>query len=118
MREIEFCVSASGRCPVHEFLDGLPTKQARKIWTVLEMVGALDPVPAQYLKKLTGTDGLWEVRAQQGGRAFRLLCFFAGARLVVLVSGFVKKTEEVPLHEIRLAQQRRHDYWERNRTNG
>lgn len=118
MREIEFYRSGSGRCPVQEFLDGLPTKQARKVWSVLDTVGSLDVVPMQFLKKLAGTDGLWEVRAQQGGRAFRLLGFFAGTRLVVLVSGFVKKTEEVPLHEIALAQRRRRDYWERNRTNG
>jgi phage-related protein len=118
MRDVEFYVTASGRCPVQEFLDGLPTKAARKIWAVLNMVGSLDVVPVQYLKKLSGTGGLWEVRAQQGGRAFRLLGFFAGARLVVLVSAFVKKTEDTPLHEIALAQQRRRDHRERNRTDG
>ena len=118
MREIVLYRSASGRCPVQEFLDGLSTKQARKVWSVLDTVGSLDVIPAQFLKKLAGTNGLWEVRAQQGGRAFRLLGFFAGSRLVVLVSGFVKKTEELPLHEIALAQRRRRDYWERNGTNG
>jgi phage-related protein len=118
MREIEFYVSGSGRCPVQEFLDSLPTKQARKIWTVLGMVRTMDFVPAEYLKKLTGTGDLWEVRAQHSGCAFRLLGFFQSGRLVVLVSGFVKKTEDVPVHEIALAQRRRRDYWERNRRNG
>jgi phage-related protein len=118
MRDVAFYVTASGRCPVLDFIEGLPTKSGEKILRVVDLVRQLDVVPPQYLKKLAGTGDLWEVRAQYGGRAFRLLGFFQSGRLVVLVSGFVKKTEEVPAHEIALAQWRRRDYWERNRRNG
>jgi phage-related protein len=117
MREIRFYVTASGRRPALDFIKGLPEKQGHKVLKVLDAVRHTE-VPAQYLKKLKGTGDLWEVRAQFGGDAFRLLGFFETGRLVILVSGFVKKTEEVPAQEIDLAQKRRRDYWERNPRNG
>jgi phage-related protein len=118
MRDVEFYVTVSGRCPVLDFIEALPEKQGRKVLRVLDAVRQTEMVPAQYLKKLKGTGDLWEVRAQSGGDAFRLLGFFESGRLVILVSGFIKKTEEVPAQEIALAQRRRRDYWERNPRNG
>jgi phage-related protein len=70
----------------------------------------MERVPAHYFKKLTGTEDLWEVRAQQGGDRFRLLGFFDSSRLVVLVSGFAKKTDRVPRQEMMLAEERKRDY--------
>lgn len=118
MREIEFYVSATGRCPALEFIEALPESAANKVAKVLETVRLMERIPEQYLKKLAGTGGLWEVRAQHGGNAYRLLGFWSGRRLVVLVSGFVKKTDQVPAREIAVAQQRRRDYLEREQNDG
>jgi phage-related protein len=76
-------------------------------------VEEMERVPAQCFKKLSGTEDLWEVRAQHGGDTFRLLGFFDGPQLVVMVSGFVKKTEKVPRQELALAEERRRDYLSR-----
>lgn len=116
MREIRFYRSVSGRSPVEEFLGSLSAKQAQKVTWVLKLIRDLDVVPAQYLKKLAGTDEIWEVRAEYGGDTFRLLGFFDGPRLVVLAHGFVKKTDKVPQKEIKQAEERRRDYL--NRKNG
>jgi phage-related protein len=110
VREIRFYRSSSGRSPVEEFLDSLSGKQAQKVVWALRLVEQMERVPAQYFKKLTGTEDLWEVRAQHGGDTFRLLGFFDGPRLVVLVSGFAKKTDKVPRQELALAQARRRNY--------
>lgn len=118
MREIEFYRTASGRCPVQEFIHALPGDAADRVANALEATREMERVPERYLKKLSGTGGLWEVRARHGGNAYRLLGFFEGGRLVVLVSGFAKKTEEVPAREIALAQQRRRDYQERKLSDG
>jgi phage-related protein len=118
MCEIELYQTQTGRCPVMEFLEQAPKAAADKVAKVLDAVRQMERVPEQYLKKLSGTRGLWEVRAQHGGNAYRLLGFWSGRRLVVLLSGFVKKTEEVPAREIALAQQRRRDYLERNQRDG
>jgi phage-related protein len=79
-------------------------------------VEELERVPEQYLKKLTGTEDLWEIRAQQGGDAFRLLGFFDGADLVVLVSAFAKKSQKTPAQEIARATERKRDYLSRRPT--
>jgi phage-related protein len=112
VREVQFYRTQSGGCPVEEFLDTLTGKQAQKVIWVLRLVEQLDPVPVQYLKKLVGTDGLWEARAQHGGDTFRLFGFFEGPQFWV-VSGFAKKTEKVPRQEIELAEARRQDYLSR-----
>jgi phage-related protein len=112
VREVQFYRTAAGDCPVEEFLDALTGKQAQKVVWVLRLMEQLDPVPAQYFKKLTGTEGLWEVRAQHGGDTFRLIGFYDSPWFVV-VSGFAKKTEKTPRQEIDVASARRQDYLSR-----
>ncbi len=113
MRTIEFYRTSSGSCPVEEFLDGLTDQQAQKVAWVLRLVERIDRVPEQYLKKLVGTDQLWEIRIQAGGQSYRLLGFFDGAVLLILTSGFVKKQQKTPRKEIELAERRRTEYLER-----
>ena len=113
MREINFYRTASGRCPVEEFLDSLSEKKAEKILWVLRLVKELDPVPKQYFKLLTNTDSIWEVRVQLGSDIFRLLGFFAKSQLVILTNGFAKKTQKTPQQEITLAETRKKDYFNR-----
>lgn len=97
---------------MEEFLDGLNAKQAQKVLWVLRAVRELPQVPKQYFKKLEGTADLWEVRAEFGGDAFRLLGFWDAGRLVILTNGFAKKTPE---REIALAEQRKREYLNRRR---
>ena len=72
-------------------------------------------VPVPYLKKLEGTDGLWEVRTEFGGDAFRLLGFWEAGRMIILTNGFAKKTQKTPERELALAEQRRRDYLNRRK---
>lgn len=113
MREIYFYRTASGECPVEDFLAGLGPKQARKVVWVLRAVKELPRVPEQYFKKLEGTQGLWEVRANFGGDTFRLLGFWDTGQFIVLTNAFAKKTQKVSGHELALAEQRRRDYLNR-----
>ncbi len=113
MRKIAFYATLSGRCPVQEHLDGLPDKAVQKVVWVLRVIRDLERVPANYLKKLAGTDDIWEVRVDVGHNTFRLLGFFAGRELFVLTSSFQKKTQETPQAEIRLAEERKADYTRR-----
>jgi phage-related protein len=116
VREIRFYRTAEGRCPVEEFLDSLGPKQAQKVLWVLRAVDELPRVPEQYFKKLVGTDGLWEIRADLGGDAFRLLGFFDDGRLIILTNGFAKKTRKTPPRELELAAARRAEHLKRKRT--
>jgi phage-related protein len=113
MRTIKFYRTENGRCPVEDFLDSLSDKHAQKISWVLRLVERMDRIPGQYLRKLVGTEGLWEVRVQIAGRSYRLLGFFDGANLLVLTSGFSKKERKTPPREIELAEARRTEYLQR-----
>ncbi len=115
VREIIFYRTRGGSCPVEEFLDSLPAKQARKIAWVLQIIETIPMVPVQYFKKLEGTDNIWEVRVDFGNDAFRLLGFMDEGNLVILASGFAKKSQKTPTAEIRLAEQRKRDYFSRGR---
>lgn len=113
MREVRFYRSPTGHCPAQEFLDSLSGKQAQKVVWVLRLVEELESVPAQYLKKLGGTEDLWEIRAQHAGDTFRMLGFLEPPGVLVLTSGFAKKSEKLPRREIEVAETRRREYLKR-----
>lgn len=115
MREISFYKAITGRSPVEEFLDTLTGKQAQKVAWVLRLIEEIDKVPAQYFKKLPGTEDIWEIRVQMGGDIVRLLGFLYGERFVVLTNGFAKKTRKTPPKEIDLAEQRKREYLYRSK---
>jgi len=79
------------------------------IWTfrVIENIGQ---VPEDYLKHIEGTDGLYEIRVQQGSDIFRIFCFFDEGKLVVLANGFQKKTQKTPKSEIEKAINIKQEY--------
>ncbi len=113
MKQINFYRTNSGRCPVEEFLDSLSGKQAQKVVWVLQLIEDLDHIPKHYFKKLVNTDDIWEVRIQFGGNIFRLLGFLDGDELLILTSGFAKKTQKTPRQQIATAEKRKRDYLNR-----
>ena len=114
-REIIFYETASGSCPVEEFLESLAPKQAQKTSWVLRLIEELPTIPSSYLKKLVNTDDIWAVRVVAGNNIFRLLGFFDGPKLVVLNHAFQKKTQKTPPKAIKIAEARKKDYFERRK---
>ena len=115
MREISFYRTASGHCPVEQFLDSIAARQAAKVTWTLHLIEELEFVPRQYFKKLVNTDDIWEIRVNIGRDAFRLLSFFDGPNLVVLNHAFAKKTRKTPKSDLHLAEQRKRDYFRRKK---
>jgi len=72
------------------------------IWT-LELIQELERIPETYLKHIESTEGLFEIRIQQGSDIFRIFCFFDQGKLIVLANGFQKKTQKTPRQEIERA---------------
>jgi phage-related protein len=115
VRKVIFYRTAAGICPVEDFLDSLPAKAARKVTWVLKLLEDIYIVPAEYFKKLHGTDGIWECRVTFGSNSYGVLCFFAGNDLVVLTHGFAKKSQKTPAKEISRAEAYKKDYLERRK---
>lgn len=115
MKTIEFYKTSSGKCPVEEFLDKLTDAQTTKITWVLKLIRELDRVPKKYFKKLTSTDGIWEIRIELGSDTFRILGFMYHNNLIVLTNSFQKKSKKTPPCEISLAEKRKKDYLRRSK---
>ena len=108
-----FYKTASGECPVREFLDSLPGRDAQKVVWVLRLLEELDVLPATYFKKLHGSEEIWECRIQLGSAAYRVFCFFTGRSVVILTHGMRKKVRKTPRREIERAENFRTDYLRR-----
>ncbi len=113
MREIDFYETAFGKIPGVDFLDSIPGKSAQKVTWVLQLIEELKFVPSQYLKKLKNTDDIWEVRIIYSGDIYRLLGFFESEEKLIITNGFCKKTQKTPLNEIKLAEKRKKDFFNR-----
>lgn len=79
------------------------------IWT-LELIQELERVPETHLKHIENTNGLYEIRVQQGSDIFRIFCFFDQGQLILLANGFQKKTQKTPRKEIEKAIKIKNEY--------
>ena len=78
-------------------------------WTIL-LLRTLKIIPDKFLKKLSNTDGLWEIRVSAGNGIFRIFCFFDKGNIIILLSGFQKKTQKTPKKEIKRAEKLINEY--------
>lgn len=77
------------------------------IWT-FDLIEDIEKVPGKYLKHID--DGIYEVRVKHGSNIYRAFGFFDGGKLVVVLNGFVKKSQKTPRNEIKLAKRIRKEY--------
>ncbi len=91
--------------PVKQFIDSLSSKQHAKIFRILlyiEKYGLSSILP--HVRKITGTP-LWEIRIL-GKYNIRIIYIVLLSNIVLLLHGFIKKTNKTPKKEINIAFQR------------
>jgi phage-related protein len=100
-----FYESANGKKPVRDWIVSLDPEDRRVIGKDIQMVEFGWPIGMPYCRPLGR--GLWEVRSDiSSGRIARILfCIIDGD--MVLLNGFVKKTQKTPQQEIGLAVRRK-----------
>lgn len=79
------------------------SKVQEKIDYVFTIIRTVQNVPRKFLDHMSGTDGLYEIRIEQGSNIYRIFCCFDQGNLVVLFNGFQKKSQKTPKQEIELA---------------
>ncbi len=94
------------------FLLAQPVKVQDKIYKIIEAVETLERIPANCLKIIQGTKGLYEARIRLGSDVWRVFCFFDQGKLVILLNGFVEKTKKTPRKEIDKALGLMNSYYE------
>ena len=98
-----------------EFYQKQDQKVKGKIQYVFELIKQVHRVPEKFLKHLTGTNGLYEIRIEHESNIYRIFCCFDEGRLVVLFNGFQKKTQKTPQKEIVKAAQLMKDYFNKKK---
>ncbi len=87
-------------------------KVKEKVKYVLELIKQVEKVPEKFLKHLTGTDGLYEIRIEYQSNIYRIFCCFDKGNLVILFNGFQKKTQKTPNNELEKAEKLKNEYFE------
>lgn len=96
-----------------EFYNKQNKKVKIKIQYVFELIKQVERVPKKFLKYLSGTNGLYEVRIEYQSDIYRIFCCFDEGKLVVLFNGFQKKTQKTPKKEIKKGERIMKEYFER-----
>ena len=115
MWNIIFYEKEDGTIPVMEFLNKLPVKHQAKALRdidVLEQYGTALTEP--HVKHIKGK--LWELRIRSANDISRIFYFMAVGKDIVLLHGFVKKSQKTPNREIKTANDYLEDYQRRNRV--
>jgi phage-related protein len=95
-----------------DFYNKQNKKVQDKIDWVIGLIRTIELIPEKYLKHLTGTDGLYEIRIGIGNNIFRIFCFFDEGNLIILLNGFQKKSQKTPSREIKKAEKLKDEYYE------
>ena len=113
-----FYVNENGKRPVEEFLRKLPPGhqgKAMRAIDLLEQVGNFLQRPHAAAIRSEKFAGLWELRIQFGGDASRIFYFLHHDDCFILLHGFIKKTDALPVKEMETARKRKEDFFRRFR---
>jgi phage-related protein len=112
--QINFYKEASGESPVEEFFLELAKSNRILLAKAREGIKKLryrayhrEPL-SKYLEP-----GLWELRIKAGSDILRVLYTFEKGQIIILLHGFVKKTQKTPGGELEIARKRLKEIKER-----
>ncbi len=78
------------------------TNQAKdKIAYVFKVIRTVEHVPKKFLKHLSDTNGLYEIRVKVESDTYRIFCCFDKGKLVVLFNAFHKKALKTDKQELK-----------------
>ena len=101
--KVKFYATLSGREPVREWLRSLPREERKIIGDDIKTAQFGWPLGMPLIRKLE--KNLWEVRSNLGNRIARTI-FTVEGNLMVLLHGFIKKSQKTPQKELLIAQKR------------
>jgi hypothetical protein len=106
-----------GNDPVREWLEGLGERDEIIIDTDITVVAENWPsvVGTSLIKKLKGEEDLWEIRSRiSDGKRIARVVFTVESGEIILLHGFVKKSQRTPRKDLRIAR-RRNKLWKGRR---
>ncbi len=105
---VVFYSTDSGREPVRQWLKNLEKTDRKTIGGDIQFVQYGWPLGMPYVRKIENL--LWEVRSSiTGGRVARVL-FTIGGNEMILLHGFIKKSQKISQKDVNLARDRRNQW--------
>lgn len=101
--QVIFFKTEAGNEPVREWLKTLPQEEKKIIGQDIKTVQFGWPLGMPLVRKLD--KDLWEVRSHLPNRIARIL-FTVDDKTMVLLHGFIKKSQKTPADDLVLAKQR------------
>lgn len=105
--EIIFYQTSSGKRVVEDFIDNLDTTARSKTVRQIELLATYGATLGMPHAKLLG-GGLFELRVR-GKREVRIFYVHIATRRIILLHGFVKKTQATPKKELNLTRKRQQE---------
>lgn len=97
--------------PVLDFLKSLDTRLRAKVYRGIDLLANHWPqIGEPHVRRVSGCQGLWELREQLGNTRVRLFFFQAGPGVLAIVHAYVKKTKKAPPRVLEVAAQRMREY--------
>ena len=90
-------------------MDTLTLKEQKKVDYVVSLLATQDRLPTKFIKHID--DGLYELRIMWEQNIYRVFFTFDEGNIVVLFSGFQKKTQKTPKTEIEKAKKIKEAYY-------
>jgi len=111
--EVIFFRAASGSEPVRDWIKSLSTEKKLIIGEDIKFVQLSWPVGKPTVGSLG--NGLWEVRSRFDDSIARVIFHFDDKK-IILLHGFIKKTQKTPKQELDLARKRKSIYELENKS--
>jgi len=101
--KVNFFRQESGKEPVRDWLKALPAEDRKLIGQDIKTVQWSWPLGMPLVRSIG--NGLWEIRTDLPRRIARVV-FCIRKEHIVLLHGFIKKTQNIPKKDIELAKDR------------
>jgi phage-related protein len=102
---VKYYFNPNGLSPVEKFLNSLKPTIKSKIIRTFQIIEDFGPqLVRNKIKKLSGTP-LWEIKIS-GKNTVRMIYFYHHHHQLLILHGFIKKTQKTPKKEIHIALKR------------
>jgi phage-related protein len=106
----KFFRTEGGSEPVKDWLRTLSREDCRLIGSDIKDVEFSFPIGLPLCRQLSGYPDLWEVRSKITGGRIALVIFYIHKGEMILLHGFIKKSQKTPKQEIDLAVKRKKEH--------
>ncbi|HXD84137.1 MAG TPA: type II toxin-antitoxin system RelE/ParE family toxin [Rudaea sp.] len=104
--DVRFYASGTGTEPVRDWLRELPREARKVLGDDIKTVQLGWPLGMPLVRKME--PGLWEVRSRVPAGIARLL-FTVDGTTMILLHGFIKKSQKTPADDLDTARRRKHE---------